>query len=485
MAGGRWTSQNKKQPGFYINFNSTPTTLSEIGDRGIVAIARNLNWGPFGELITITSIADVYNKLGYDINDESMLFAQQIFRGSTSGYTGAERIYVYRLDESATSAKATATVEGLTVTALYAGTRGNDITIILTPDLDTAYTTEEDPDTELYAVYTVNTIVDGAPVDSQIVGSYVDAIDYIPATIGDLVSNNWVVFSGTATDLLTASAGLPLTGGVDGDVTTTAYSNFLTTLEPVLFNIVIYDGTSQTIKTSFANFVDRVTTQTGRHSQCVLSGYPSADNECVISVKNGFILNTEREFPLNEATWWVGGVEAGAANFQSLTYAKHPDAVEALPRLTSDELDEAQAEGSIAFIEEFGSVKIMSDINTFTTFLPDKGSVFSKNQTIRVCWGLANDLYFTFSEYYIGKQRNTIDGRNAFKAEVVAYCNQLAGLGAIENFTVDDVEVLPGNDVDSIVINLTLYIAFAVEKIYMTVTVSSDVATVALNTQVA
>ena len=36
----------------------------------------------------------------------------------------------------------------------------------------------------------------------------------------------------------------------------------------------------------------------------------------------------------------------------------------------------------------------------------------------------------------------------------------------------EDVEVLMGSSIDSIVINLGLYLADAVEKIYMTITVS-------------
>ena len=43
----------------------------------------------------------------------------------------------------------------------------------------------------------------------------------------------------------------------------------------------------------------------------------------------------------------------------------------------------------------------------------------------------------------------------------------------IQSFDAEnDVEVLPGNDIDSIVINLSLNVVDAVEKIYMTITVS-------------
>ena len=43
MAGGTWEAQNKLQPGIYINFKSSPKLLATIGDRGIVAIAREMD----------------------------------------------------------------------------------------------------------------------------------------------------------------------------------------------------------------------------------------------------------------------------------------------------------------------------------------------------------------------------------------------------------------------------------------------------------
>ena len=40
MAGGTWNSQNKLQPGVYINVISRMAQPISIGDRGIVAIAK-------------------------------------------------------------------------------------------------------------------------------------------------------------------------------------------------------------------------------------------------------------------------------------------------------------------------------------------------------------------------------------------------------------------------------------------------------------
>lgn len=41
MAGGIWSSQNKIQPGTYINTLSQASTAVNVGDKGIVAIAES------------------------------------------------------------------------------------------------------------------------------------------------------------------------------------------------------------------------------------------------------------------------------------------------------------------------------------------------------------------------------------------------------------------------------------------------------------
>ena len=48
MAGGTWTSQNKVQPGVYINTRSRGNLGVSIGEKGVVAIAEPLSWGPSG-----------------------------------------------------------------------------------------------------------------------------------------------------------------------------------------------------------------------------------------------------------------------------------------------------------------------------------------------------------------------------------------------------------------------------------------------------
>lgn len=445
MASGNWTTQNKIQPGIYINFKSAPTETYAIGDRGVVAICEPLSWGPEEQVMTIDAGDDTTKSLGYPMTHQKMLFLKEIFLGSDST-TGAVRCLLYR--PAATDAtKATATIGTLTATARYNGVRGNDIVISVTAD----------PDTE--GSFFVKTLVDGTVQDSQ-----------VGKIAADLQANEWVTFSGTGN--LSANSGVALTNGTDGIVQAAAYASFLTMIEPYVFNVLIYDGADETTKGAYSAFVQRMRSEGGRYCQAVMANYAAADHEAVISVENGIILNGGTELTPMQCCWWVGGATAGAKPYESLTYAVHAGASGVQPRLTSKEIDDAIVSGNIAFMEEFGAVKIVTDINTLTTYTESKGKWFRKNRVIRTLDSIANYAYRTFSERFIGKTDNTEDGRNLLRASLIGYINELQSNGAVQNFVADDVQIQVGLETDSVVIDVAIQPVDAIEKIYMTVTVS-------------
>ena len=82
MAGGTWVSQNKKLPGVYINVKSQPAVQANVGDKGIVAIAKALSWGPLGEVQEITPGQDVTPVIGYSIGSDQAQFLREMMRGS-------------------------------------------------------------------------------------------------------------------------------------------------------------------------------------------------------------------------------------------------------------------------------------------------------------------------------------------------------------------------------------------------------------------
>ena len=55
LGGGTWLFQNKKLPGTYINFVSKVRATTDIADRGYGTMALELDWGPVGEVFTVTA----------------------------------------------------------------------------------------------------------------------------------------------------------------------------------------------------------------------------------------------------------------------------------------------------------------------------------------------------------------------------------------------------------------------------------------------
>ena len=334
------------------------------------------------------------------------------------------------------------------MTALYPGTRGNDIAVTVTEDVDEA------------GLFTVATLVDGVEADSQ-----------RAKTPAELVPNSWAAFSKEGA--LAATAGVTLTGGADGTVNAAAYAAFLEALEPCSFDVLAYDGEDSAVNQALIAFVKRISAQEGRYAQLVTTGAANADSRFVINSRSGAVLEDGSTLTPRETVWWLAGAQAGAQYYQSLSYARYPGAVDVSPRLTGSQIEAAIQSGDLVLDEEFGRVRIETDINTLTSFTPETGEAFRKNRTMRACNTLANDIYQEFSLNYLGKVTNNEAGRGLFQAAILKYLLDMYGKGALRQRPVgEDVEVLEGDTADSLVINLAFYAADSVEKIYMTVTVS-------------
>lgn len=444
MAGGFWTSQNKVLPGVYINTKSAGISAASIGSRGIVAICEGLDWGETGKIKEITPDMNLYPYIGYDITNAKALFIREIFKGSDVTAPPI-KLLLYR-PTGTSGAAASATIStNLTVTAKYVGTRGNDINIVITVNPDNS------------SAFDVQTVIDGTVVDTQ-----------TATAVSGLVANDWVSFSGTA---IAATAGTALTGGVNPTISATDHSAFLTALESYDCDIVIYDGTDTTTASAYAAYAKRVSEQVGYKCQTVMAA-SGKNSEWVIQIANGVKLEDGTTLTAAQASWWVGGAEAGARYNQSLTYAQYPGAKAANSKMTQAQLEAAVAGGQIAFFDTFGVVQVLTDIDSLTTVTVDKGAEYKKNRVMRVLNQLCNDIYRYFSLYFIGKVNNNAAGRALLRGWIVGYCNEMQANNGIQNFTADDVSVEQGQSVDSVVINVGINPTDSVEKVYVTVTVS-------------
>lgn len=431
MAGGTFTAQNKVRAGAYINFRSVKKGPAAVGDRGIAVVPMELGFGPAGRLIEITAESDVKKLLGYPADHKALLLLRECAKR-------AKKVLVYRLTEGG---RASCTGGNLTVTARYGGSRGNDLTVRVAAEGEK---------------FRVETLLDGAVADRQ-----------EGRAVSDLSGNSWVEFSGSGA--LTAQAGMVLTGGSDEKVSAESYDGFFSALEKADFQTFALPSGDAGVLSKAAAFVRRMRDQEGKKIQGVAAGYPQADCEGIISVKNGVVLEDGTEISAVQATAYVAGMTAGAQVNESNTYGSYDGAVEVSERYTDSEITAALKAGEWVFVPRNGGVVVEQDINTFTSFTAEKGKIFSKNRPLRVMDGLAADIKALFEGQYLGKTGNSADGRSLFKAEILSYLQQLEDIGAIDGLDPEDVEVLPGSDADAVAVKLLLRPVDSMEKLYMTV----------------
>ena len=234
---------------------------------------------------------------------------------------------------------------------------------------------------------------------------------------------------------------------------------------------MIYDGDDSSVLTALQSFIIRVNDNNGQYCQLCAAQMTNPDSRYIINVNSPATLSDGTELTPQQVTWWVGGASAGAKYNQSLTYATYPGAVSTAMQTNDEYIAQLQA-GYFVLFAENGVVKVEQDINSLVTYTDTIGKVYRKNRVMRLCNTIANDIYAQFSESFIGVVNNNEAGRARFQAAIVGYLQQIQDNQGIQHFVSDDVEVLPGADIDAIVVNVAIQAVDSVEKIYMTIEVS-------------
>lgn len=97
--GGIWTTQNEVLAGSYINFVNIAKTGSNLGSRGIVAIALDLGETNASKVVEVTN-SDFVSKptevLGENVPEASMKALKELFKHAT-------KVYVYNIHNDGTS----------------------------------------------------------------------------------------------------------------------------------------------------------------------------------------------------------------------------------------------------------------------------------------------------------------------------------------------------------------------------------------------
>lgn len=427
LGGGTFISQNKKLPGSYINFASAQNASSSIGERGIAAMAIEMDWGKDGEIIEVTSqnfAKDSLKIFGYDYSHEKLKGLRDLFKN-------VKKAYFYRLN---TGNKATTDI----ATAKCSGTRGNDIRIVVAKNIDDG--TKHD----------VVTYLGTKEVDKQTIKE-----------VSELVDNDYVTFSMEA---LEVTAGKSLEGGTNGDVSGEAHQNFLNKLESYQVNAIGCTVKDESTSNLYVQYAKRLRDEQGIKFQVVVFNN-AANYEGVVNIKNTAV---EDESAL---VYWVTGVIAGCEINKSNTNKTYDGEYTINADYTQAQLEVSIDNGEFVLHKVGDEIRVLVDINSLVDTTIEKGEGFKSNQTIRVLDQIASDVASVFNSKYLGKIANNEAGRTSLWSDIIALFKDYQTLQAIENFEDADISVEIGNDKKSVTINTNVQVINAMEKLYMTVVV--------------
>ncbi len=433
LGGGTFTVQNKELPGAYINFVSAASANAALSDRGIATMPLELDWGAEGEIFEVTNEDFMKNSLeifGYEYTNEKL-------KGLRDLFLNVKTLYAYRLNSGGEKA------ENTFARAACGGVRGNDIITVIQNNVDDE------------TLFDVKTLLGKAVVDEQTVSA-----------AEELKDNLFVKWKeGIA---LEATAGTPLTGGTNGEVSGAAHQAYLDKAEGYTYNAMGAAVTDETVKSLYTAFNRRLRDEMGVKFQLVLYRQ-AADYMGVVSVKNRVLDDGWSEAGL---VYWVTGIIAGCQVNRSNQNKVYNGGFEVEAVYTQSELKAALKAGEFVLHKVGRDVRVLEDINTMVTFTDEQGEVFKDNQTIRVMDQIANDIAVLFNTKYLGVVPNDNAGRISLWSDIVKHHEQLREIRAIEDFSDADVTVTEGNSKKSVTVTDLVTVVNAMGKLYMTVAVS-------------
>src|SRR5699024_5216812 len=198
MAGGNFTTQNKVRPGAYVNFQAEVSTGTSDAVGGVVTLPLEIDFGPSG-VIAVSAETDL-TAFGYGLGDKPLQPIREALKN-------ANTVLLFRIGGGSA---ATGTGTGLTVTAKYAGERGNAIHVVI--------------ETQANGSIKVDTVLAGKIVDTQSV-----------AEGADLKDNQLVAFKSTTalTDgtIQLADGTIQLAGGANATGTGADYAAYFEAIQ--------------------------------------------------------------------------------------------------------------------------------------------------------------------------------------------------------------------------------------------------------------
>lgn len=416
---------------------------AETGVTGVVTMPLALDWG--AQVTTITQGENTLRKLAHDIGSEEMKLVNEVMKN-------ANTLYLWRLNEG-TEASIELT-SNVTAKAIYPGTAGNRIKV----------TVEGNGNNK----YTVKTYLDNVERDTQTVSS--------PA---EFVPNAYIKLEGSGS--FSGDSMQNLANGTDGNTPTSAdYDLYLEKMESYDFNIMCYTGTDAQVKNKMFNWITRMR-KADLAAQVVMSN-AAFDSPAVINSTIGGGTSAY-ELTAAEACATMAGIMAKQGITSSATYYSVEGWTHVSPRLSTDEMIDKTKAGETLFVDRKGTIQVLYDVNSLTTYTDDAPEDFHKNLIIRTLDRYGVDLQKMLDTQVVAKIRASQDGLNTIKGMICQLTtDNYLNRGYIEDFTEDDVSVfnyetanmIPDqwrNEIkmtrDSVFIAVKIKAADMVDKIYL------------------
>lgn len=454
LGGGNFKAMNKTLPGSYYNVVSAKNVSAGLSQRGIVAVAMELDWGPENKVFSVAAENfddEAMQLLGYKSDSPKLAAFREIFKNS-------RLIYCYRPVKNGVKAS------NDLAEALYPGERGNSIKISVSANVD------DD------SKFDVITIVDGMTMDTQTV-----------ANASELKANAYVTFK--AVETLEAVAAKALSGGSNGDeITGEEEQAFLDAIESYSFNALCCTSMDAVTQKLYLAFTKRMRNEVGLKFQTVIHKIENADFEGVVATWNDVVTADGKAISIisdgdgnptqqvtdlgsNAIVYYTAGAIGGCDINASNTNRTYDGELRVITKETQTDLENAIKAGKFMYHRVDDEIRVLTDINTFTSFKDEKNEDFQSNQTIRVLDQDAIETALLFNNKYLGKVLNDQSGRISFWNDLVTLANEFATLGAIENFDSANIAVEKGAGKKTVIVTKLLKPVNCMEQLYTTVTV--------------
>jgi hypothetical protein len=490
--GGIFSKANRPPlPGAYFNWINQIAQAVQPGPGTVVAIPFTHDWGPFKEVVRVSSFGDFQAVYGSADDTDGYRAVKQAFIGEgLPGRGGAGEVVAVRWGGSAAAKSThnfnnTTPASAITLTAKYEGTKGNDLKVTTQNHAADAAKNELllfDGTTLLEKyVYTDTNITDLAAQINEL-SDWVDATMHI-----------------TGVALATVS-GTALTGGNDG---TTLIGSDWTDIEDLLavedFDVFApYNLTDDTIMTAAATWIGDLN-DAGRRCFAVFGGDVDETitdaltrsgelaNPNIINVGVGTLTDNtlgSGGVPLDLSTAMIApriaGILAARSEYKSLTSARLAGVdIKSGPDVADQQ--SAFDGGVLVFTRDSvaaAPVHVLAGVTTWTSTDaatdPTKPYlIYRQPKYVATMHGIEKDLTEWAEENSIGSGSIDDDKRAAIVAEVTSNLAQRAALGAVqEGFIVQiDQDPPPTPDDEFIALAISVKFGRSLEQIFFSVTV--------------